>query len=455
MTIRPDRVLGIAISLPGIVPTRSTVTISLLAVAATFAVACAGVEIKRIDATGQASGPDGMRYYMPRPYVSVNEPFVVWAKTYAVRGELTVDGNYVSISDIPTELASLVKAQTAGTNQVLASSVLAVAEGVKHGNAQGEKEPDDKGKAPEPGQSPTPGGDNKPDPVTEKTGQLNLKVANDNSAFAITPLKRYFDILWLPDFSEQYVVMGSSGLGNASIAMQLGQGWSLQGIEASVDNSAINKIVLDLMREGSTMLTSLARTSLGIPATTGGAAQGQQPSTAKHEFSSGTPLSVKITRVRVAVPGVYPILKPSELSTADALILQDKNVAERILVPIPPLTSIAFNTYETLVIEAARAAGDSPLQLGQYIDTAPAKQSPEQKSDTAVKALESAINEVLKTDANNRWEVALTRTPDHYEAVVKKTGTPTISEAEMRKTIRKKVEAAGGVMDENAHITLK
>ena len=53
-------------------------------------------------------------------------------------------------------------------------------------------------------------------------------------------------------------VEGDVGLGNASVNLALGQSWSLQGLEANVDNSAITSRVLSLMDHGASLLTSLS-----------------------------------------------------------------------------------------------------------------------------------------------------------------------------------------------------
>lgn len=345
-----------------------------------FAASCATVKIRKIGKDGEVVGPEGMRFYMPRPYVAVNEPFIVSGEAYLVGGEITPDGKYV--------LINYVKQQTDGTNNRFASRFLgtmtrripvtsviaadggreerpgeqALGEGAvgkqQEGNGDGETERGED----EPEKSASK------DPIQEKSGTLSLKVANDNSAYAVTPMKRYFDIVWLPDFEEQYVVQGKAGLGNASIAMQIGQGWSLQGIEASVDNSALVERIFKLIDQGTEILSALGRAQLGLPPVAmGGGEQGagETPPPDATKFSGGTPLTVKVTFVRIAAPGLYPILKPEEM----AKIPGDPKLFEgRILVPVAPMTNIAFNTYEAVVVEAALANGDSALRLHQYID---------------------------------------------------------------------------------------
>lgn len=334
-----------------------------------LAASCAEVEVHRVGNDGHATGPEGMRFYMPRPYVAVNEPFIVGGKAFLVGGEITPDGKYVLINDIDPSRAQedhFIRRFLATTGKrIPATSVLAP----RSAGGSGSGGEQSAGEASPP---PSPPKDESP-PATkseERSGVLDLKVTNDNSAYAVTPMKRYFDIMWLPDFDEQYVVHGEAGLGNASIAMQMGQGWSLQGLEATVDNSAITGRIFGLIDQGTQILSTLGRAQLGLPPVAMGGEQSageETPNAAK--FTGGTPLTIKVTFVRIAAPGLYPILKPAELKALEAKDTGD--VEDRILVPVAPMTNIAFNTYDAVVVEAALASGDSALRLHQLIDLRP------------------------------------------------------------------------------------
>ena len=362
-----------------------------------FTTSCASVEIRKIGSDGEVTGPEGMRFYMPRPYVAVNEPFIVGGEAYLVGGEITPDGQYVLINDVqPTEDANnrfISRFLGSTTRKIGVTSVIAVGgatpgAGTGGGTEQSTSEEangaadesegaDGNSARVEDGDGETENTTSSDDSVEEKSGTLGLKVANDNSAFAVTPLKRYFDIVWLPDFDEQYVVQGKAGLGNASIAMQMGQGWSLQGIEASVDNGAITGLMLGLIGQGADILSTLGRAQLGLPpvamgeTTEEGEQAGSEGSDAT-SFSSGTPLTVKVTFVRIAAPGLYPILKPEEMAKIPS---SQSAFEDRMLVPVAPMTNIAFNTYEAVIVEAALATGDSALRLHQYIDLRPGDRS--------------------------------------------------------------------------------
>jgi hypothetical protein len=329
-------------------------------------VGCASVSVRKIDPSGNASGPDGIRFYRPRPYVSVHEPFVISSKAYVAAGRLTPDGRFIVLTKVPEELGNRIALHD-DQAIVKATKVLVSPEEVVGGSVQSGDLPErlmedlqDSNGAEE---------ETKGDKGPVKTGQLDLRVSNDNTAFAFQPGKKYFDIVFLPDFEEDYVVSAEARLGNASGDIYLGQGWSLQGLALKVDNDEFNKRIFTLMDDAQKVLSAAARTALGIPAIAGGPQAGELRAV-DEAFAGGTPVSVKITLVRIVAPGLYKILKPKELEKFDPNQAKsiDPSYQDRILSPIAPLTDIAFNTYEVVVFEAAPMAGDSPLRMHQTVD---------------------------------------------------------------------------------------
>lgn len=344
---------------------RAVAPLALLAAAVLLA-GCAQVLVQKVDrATGQvvAGSAEGLRFYLPRPYVSVFEPFIVASEVYLARGEMSPDSTHVLLTQVPPGMAEIV-AQGAGPAGMgalrsIESSRVQVAPAAT-GGAQSAA-------APAAAAAAAPAAAASAAAPTVAGGVLNYKATNDNSAFAVTPQPRYFNILWLPDFDEQYVVTAKAGLGNAGVVLGFGQGWSLQGLEATVDNSALAKPLLEFYSGTLGALQKLATAKIEAPlaALTGGA-QSASAST----FAGGTPVTLKVTRVRIVAPGLYPVLKPGEMRGLQL----DAAQSRRILAPLPPLTNIAFNTYDVVVIEAARSTGDSALRIQQYVDvTAPAR----------------------------------------------------------------------------------
>lgn len=371
---------------------------------------CASVSVQKLDrTTGMVveGAAEGMRFYLPRPYVSVFEPFIIASEVYLARGEISPDSSYVLLTQVPPGLEKLVNSDLAENRQggmgdlkVEASKVRAVA---RDGGS-----PQSASAAPQPPASIDSAEEGNKAEASE--GLLNYKATNDNSAYAITPQPRYFNILWLPDFDEQYVVSAKAGLGNAGVVMGFGQGWSLQALDATVDNSAIAKPLLEFYSSMLGSLQKLATAKIEAPLS---ALVGGPQSASATSFKGGTQVTLKVTKVRIVAPGLYPILKPKEM---DAVKL-DAEKAKRILAPDPPLTNIAFNTYDVIVIEAARTTGDSALRIQQYVDST-FSQAPTDKSssdrgtsgtvgagllDTALKALKSELSKPEHSTTNKDY----------------------------------------------------
>lgn len=409
-------------------------------------VGCASVSVSKLDRTSGKVVPgtaEGVRFYLPRPYVSVFEPFIVASDTYLAKGELSADGNYVLLTQVPQGLDSLVNlglrnnaVQTMGKIAIDSSTVVArtslpsgphgvsAANGSATNSGQPEEtKKDEKGKSADEEKA----GDSKAgDTGKSTTGQtaggiLNYKATNDNAAYAVTPQPRYFNILWMPDFDEQYVVTAKAGLGNAGVTINLGQSWSLQGLDATVDNSAVVKPLLDFYSGvlGSLQKIATAKIEGPLAALTGGPQGAAVDKTAKTEFEGGTPVTVKVTKVRIVAPGLYPILKPKEM---DGLSLT-ADEQKRILTPKPPLTNIAFNTYDAIVIEAARSTGDTALRIHQYVDSTTGGAPPEVKpaskpnSDADLMSGKAALNKELSDPKN------VTTGGEYYVADLKRDGT--------------------------------
>jgi hypothetical protein len=89
--------------------------------------------------------------------------------------------------------------------------------------------------------------------------------------------------------------------------------------------------------------------------------------------SLGTPMTVKVHVVQMVSPGLYPILKPAETRLLTSARMQEWETIHKLFpgeqhisVPTPPLTNIAFNTYEIVVAEGVTPQGDTPLNFARY-----------------------------------------------------------------------------------------
>jgi hypothetical protein len=386
-------------------------------------VGCASVHVNKLNAAGKLDkdAPEGMRFYMPRPYVAVNEPFVIASSVFLAAGEMSPDGSFVLLTEVPEELKSEIAVnptlknggqKTMGGIAIDATKVL-VSTPAPGGGPQGAPAGNPTPTKPAPA---TPPGANTPaqapadGSAASTPGVVETKVTNDNQAFAVTPLPRFFTIAWLPDWDEEYVIRTKSGLGSANANINLGQGWSLQGLDAKVDNSALVKPLLDFYSAtfGALQKVATAKIEGPLALVTGkpqGAPAGKTPPpTANTEFKGGTLVTVKITKASIVAPGLYKILKPKEINDMPASL-----DGKHILKPIFPLSDIPFNTYDVIVIEAARATGDSAFTLGQYTEATsksaanvPATPPTKGPTDTTnpLKAPQTKLNVVLAQPEN-------------------------------------------------------
>jgi hypothetical protein len=439
---------------------------------------CAEVHVRKIGVNGEPTGPDGLRFYMPRPYVLVHEPFIVAAKAFVVSGEVSPDGQRVMLKKVPTELDPDLKnllETLAPDGQLTASQIIALpddAPRAQGGGAQGRVEGgaksggdrpegdrngdtagdgDDGGKDGDGDDGDSKDGDKNGDGKagSKPTGKATIKVGNDNAAFAVTPLKRYVDIVWLPDFEEQYVVQASSRSGTADVSLQYGQGWSLQGLDATADSSVLLGPLVELYGQATKIVGQVASAKMGLPM---GGAQGRVEGGAeKQGFAGGTPVAVKVTLASIAAPGLYPVLKPSEWDKARELA-RDAAVGQRILVPVPPLTNVAFNIAHAVVIEAARADGDAAMRLYQYIETGPSKpvgtSQPDQPKGAA--ALQQEIAKRVRDKNLGNWSISVDETDAQakkYKVTATRPGSDTQNDAAVKSIIVEVIEGAGGTID--------
>jgi hypothetical protein len=309
---------------------------------------------------------EGIRFYLPRPFVNVFESFPIRTDIYLANGVVSPDGQYVIITSVTTE-SGLGQYMAGAERRVeipahyifdrdrvkpesgeveAAAEVLDLlaeaAEGVPVG-AVGEPQPE-----------PLP-----PPPAPRPTGLNEQTVKNDNAAFAYQPLRGNFDIVYLPDFEEQYVVTGYAGLGNARFEVNLGQGWSLQGFNSLTDNSELNRRIFELI---DTAVQAARSAVSGLPALLGLPAPGAgisaiRPQSGEDAMRGGelaaSPVTLKIIVVHYCAKGLYPVIKPRELQ--ERMLTRDESFAFLDLFKLLPKVRWSSD-YDPTAIERAQAA---------------------------------------------------------------------------------------------------
>jgi hypothetical protein len=339
-----------------------------------LSVGCASVKVMKV-VDGQPQ-PEGIPFYMPRPYVQVFEPFVVSSEVFLATGVLSPDGHYLLIDSMKGDLGgALVAKAVGGTPLRVPIGEVRVRSPGRSGGLGGPQAGDTgSGDAPASTNETKAAAPKSATDASDKSpvGQYSASVTQSNVPFPAILGRRFFDVVWMPDFDEKYVVQGRQGLGNANVGVTMVQGWGLYGLDARVDNDALVRPLLDFYSTGLEALSKLAKSKILPASLIAGAPQsgddGNKTGSPRTALAPRVPVSVKITKVLVAAPGLYPVLKPKEISTVNEASAAGKSGA-RMHLPLRPYSNIAFNVYEVLVVEAAKAEGDSPMNLQRYFDT--------------------------------------------------------------------------------------
>ncbi|HEY1694685.1 MAG TPA: hypothetical protein VGG39_21085 [Polyangiaceae bacterium] len=303
------------------------------------AIACgASIDTKKVPSRTQYSGwtderqkeadeIQGFRYYLPRPYIVVKREFPWTTKSIVVPGAVSADGKYILL-DPKTLAAAGLNALPDATYPVFANGaalpVLGGSGSAPQGNAarlQGDVT-DAGGDAAPSGQDA--GGDGASTGTGSEAGTeagaagsgSDSGMGDAGSSFTISgsstdhtvKLSDYMDLLYGPDFDEQYAVKPSGGITKEDFAMKLGNGWMAETVNASIDNTAIGSFVFDQLGKTFDLVRSAAKAIPGV----GSVLQGEVL-TADAGQPSGQKALVKITTIDYVVPGVYPIYKPREL----------------------------------------------------------------------------------------------------------------------------------------------
>lgn len=329
----------------------------------------------------KADGMHGVRYYLPRPFVHLKQSVPVAQRVAFISFKLESNGNYkVNLpTDAPAwvrritpeylshaQAAAALSASPAGSNHVARQQ----SGGVGTTNAATTNALSGAVTTETPAQT-----------MTASTGFIN-------ETDPITRLGVVMDVVYLPDFEEQFVIQPRVGFGGqADIETRLRNGWAAETFKQKVDTSQLIPYVIRQVEHASdaaakiattwapvaaglppgTVPGSLAKSALGIGEQQAGGVEGK---TAKDVL--GEVLLFKIAEVRVAQPGLYPILKPREIrqwlkqtgiasgidpEDSFELYLQQANVPwirpDMAFIPCPPFTMVGFNVTSDIFLAPA------------------------------------------------------------------------------------------------------
>ncbi|MEM7228853.1 MAG: hypothetical protein AAF432_08565 [Planctomycetota bacterium] len=382
--------------------------IALAGLAAFVLAGCAKIEYVKVPSPTQyetwndtrqaaADRMEGVRYYLPRPYVNLKQPTPVAQRVAFVSFTLDPDRNVYVLNtprDAPTWLLKIVPTEMSFAQAYAAMTI--TTDGAMM-NRVSEEQTDEIDDAP----TPTPDDEKPPTELTARTGFIS-------DTDPVTRLSETMDVVYLPDFDEQYVIRVKGGLGEIDVETKLRNGWAAEVFAQKIDNSNLIPYVIRQVERASEAAAGIATTwmplAMGLPPGTSPARladlatsqigeQSDDRQTAKDLL--GEVLLFKIAEVRIAQPGVYPILKPREMrdwfgdassvltSGADPeetfeLFLEQANTpwvrTDMAFVPCPPFTVVGFNvTTDAFILPATERldaattaqANDGRIQFNQ------------------------------------------------------------------------------------------
>jgi hypothetical protein len=325
---------------------------------------CASVKVYRVktDSNGNeivVKSVEGIPYYMPRPWVEVYDPFVVDAKPYFINAVLTPDGKYLQLASLPRELLDdklkdlfPVAAAAPTAHETLEALPPPVADSTGFQGA----EPGPSGTSSSPGASKSKGSSSGKSTSTStnstsgtstnstNAGKSSVKVTS-TADFYVTPGRRFFDIVYLPDYADKRIIQLHGGLGKSDLSVTLAQGWSLAALNATVDNTELAKELYKTWDTGLQLAQKAATTAAFPPA---GALQGQAA-------DKGTFITCKVIDSEMVAPGLYPLPKDIQYPMADAVNAD-----------MPFVKRLGLKTYHVYTVAALLPTGDSPLKFTQY-----------------------------------------------------------------------------------------
>jgi hypothetical protein len=187
-----------------------------------------------------------------------------------------------------------------------------------------------------------------PGTIEETMSSTGLVVGGDPQTDPHLKINDYFDIVYLPDFNQQYAVEVKAGLGMAAGGIGMENGWMVEKAAIQVDNRQLGQFIFrNLQNLANIGLAAISPESAAASAAAGLTGAPGTPSAAIAQAGRDQqPVLLRIRYLLEAQPGIYPILKSSE---AEAAAKQTK--PDYVLVPYPPVTAVGYNVRQTLAIE--------------------------------------------------------------------------------------------------------
>ncbi len=201
--------------------------------------------------------------------------------------------------------------------------------------------------------------------VTAPTGQNEISLSTYNEVYQ-KKVTNSFDIIYLPDFEEEYVIDPKANLGSMDMRFTQGPGGVLMAMGMKVDNSAITRPIVDAWKDIAGALSRAGTTAVDkmVPSFKAQAGPDGKPK-GPVLAQAGKRVTLRIHVVSMASQGMYPILKAkevinnrqcmSQLQDCDCHICRGRTAREMAerqhVVPVYPYSRIAYQVHRVIIVE--------------------------------------------------------------------------------------------------------
>ncbi|MBX3731656.1 MAG: hypothetical protein KF791_03580 [Verrucomicrobiae bacterium] len=345
-----------------------------------------------------ADNMQGVRYYLPRPFLHLKQSTPVSQRTGLVsyRWDSESESYVLELPELSQTWLRKIAPRKISLTQAAALMLHLPPEGPRKTGGIAGTVPQSLttpgGETPEPSRTDSSGSSG-PDTASQPPttpSEIKARTGFINNEDPVTRLGDRMDIVYLPDFEEQFVIRSQTGLGKADIETRLRNGWAAETFSQQADNSTLIPYVIDQVSKASDAAANIFMT--WAPAAAGlppgitkvpaealariaknkleGGNSGGEPGAIGQDVLGGI-LLIKVSEVRIAQPGIYPILKPREIRQwlhGQPQISNDPDLALDVLImssgvpwirsdmafiPCPPVTMIGFNTTSDVFIAPA------------------------------------------------------------------------------------------------------
>lgn len=197
------------------------------------------------------------------------------------------------------------------------------------------------------------------DGAEKKVVEAKATTSGDPATDPLIKLSPLFDVLLLPDFSQQYAIQVRSGVFKASASLGFENGWMAEKLNFDIDNSALGEFLIDTAE--AIVTQGLSELFPTMEAVEEGMEQESAEATMKQESEAleedqQLRVLLRIDHVELAVPGIYPLVKEAEQECGHAFGVRSVTCAPEVnFEPTRKLTVIQ-------VVETAQEdAGPSPV----------------------------------------------------------------------------------------------